>query len=177
MTDHLYLNLRGHDSGLILDQLLTLHAHRFTPVAKGSIPTGELREVTGTPFDFTVGKAIGTDLEDDCEQLGLTGGFDHNFCIDGYTGDGSLLNAAHVSDPVSGRMLDVSTTQPGIQFYAGNYVGDAHAKDGVDYGPRSSFALETQFFPDTPHHDGFPQAFFGPGHDYEATTIYSFSAR
>ena len=175
VTDHLYMNLAGHAAGSILDQELQLFADAFTPVGPGSIPTGQISPVAGTPFDFTTSKPIGRDIAADDEQLALTGGFDHNFCVRDWESDGTLRPAARACDPTSGRVLELSTTQPGIQFYAGNYVGDVDAKDGVTYTPRSSFALETQLFPDTPHHDGFPKMPCGPGTDFLACTTYRFS--
>ena len=118
-------------------------------------------------------KRIGEGIDADDEQIGFGHGYDHNFNLN----DDGMRFAARVCDPETGRTMDVLTDMPAVQFYAGNFVGDRDAKDGADYEPRSSFALETQFFPDTPHHDNFPQALFGPGHDFVATTVYAFSAR
>ena len=116
------------------------------------------------------------DIDADDEQLRFGGGYDHNFVIDGYTGDGSLLTAARVYDPGSGRVMEVLTTVPGIQFYTANGMSVEGGKNGRTYGRRSAYALETQFFPDNVHHANFPQAVFGPGKDYVETTVYRFPA-
>lgn len=176
MTNHSYFNLAGEDSGSIRDQILTLNCSAFTKIEKGAIPTGEITPVKGTALDFTSGKPIGRDVDSDEEQLRLVGGYDHNFVIDGYKGDGSLLKAGELFDPGSGRVMEVLTTVPGVQLYTANGMTQEGGKGGRTYGPRSGCALETQFFPDNVHHDNFPGSIFGPGREYESTTIYRFPA-
>jgi aldose 1-epimerase len=172
LTNHTYFNLSGHDAGKIEDHILALHAANYTPVVAGAIPTGEIAPVAGTPLDFTKPKAIGQDINADFEQLKLVQGYDHNFVIDG--ADGSLKEIAEVKDPKSGRIMKVFTTLPGVQFYAGNCIGEEKGKGGVLYQPRKGFCLETQYYPDNIHHPNFPQAVFGPGRDYDSVTVYQF---
>ena len=172
LTNHTYFNLAGHKAGKIEDHLLQLHAGNYTPVVPGAIPTGEIQPVAGTPMDFTKTKAIGQDINADFEQLKLTLGYDHNFVIDG--ADGSLKEIAVAEDPKSGRKMKVFTTLPGVQFYAGNCIGEDIGKDNTPYGPRKGFCLETQYYPDNIHHPNFPQSVFGPGRDYESVTVYQF---
>lgn len=172
MTNHTYFNLSGHQSGKIEDHLLQLFASSYTPVVQGAIPTGEIAPVAGTPMDFTKAKPIGQDINEDFEQLKLTLGYDHNFVID--DADGSLKEIAVVEDPKSGRKMKVFTTLPGVQFYAGNCIGEETGKDNAAYGPRKGFCLETQYYPDNIHHPNFPQAIFGPDKDYESETVYQF---
>ena len=172
LTNHTYFNLAGHKAGKIEDHLLQLHAGNYTPVVPGAIPTGEIQPVAGTPMDFTKAKAIGQDINADFEQLKLTLGYDHNFVIDG--ADGSLKEIAVAEDPKSGRKMKVFTTLPGVQFYAGNCIGEDIGKDNTPYGPRKGFCLETQYYPDNIHHPNFPQSVFGPGRDYESVTVYQF---
>ena len=172
LTNHTYFNLAGHKAGKIEDHLLQLHAGNYTPVVPGAIPTGEIQPVAGTPMDFTKMKPIGQDINADFEQLKLTLGYDHNFVIDG--ADGSLKEIAVAEDPKSGRKMKVFTTLPGVQFYAGNCIGEDIGKDNTPYGPRKGFCLETQYYPDNIHHPNFPQSVFGPGRDYESVTVYQF---
>ena len=172
LTNHTYFNLAGHKAGKIEDHLLQLHAGNYTPVVPGAIPTGEIQPVAGTPMDFTKMKPIGQDINADFEQLKLTLGYDHNFVIDG--ADGSLKEIAVAEDPKSGRKMKVFTTLPGVQFYAGNCIGEDTGKDKTSYGPRKGFCLETQYYPDNIHHPNFPQSVFGPGRDYESVTVYQF---
>lgn len=172
MTNHTYFNLAGHKAGKIEDHLLRLAASCYTPTVPGSIPTGEIAPVAGTPFDFTKKKPIGQDINADFEQLKLGQGYDHNFVIDG--ADGTLREFAEVEDPKSGRKMKVFTDLPGVQFYAGNCITEETGKDNAAYGPRTGFCLETQYYPDTIHHANFPSAVFGPDRDYESVTVYRF---
>ncbi len=173
LTNHSYFNLDGQGADNIEEHELWLGASHFTPVVPGAIPTGEIRAVAGTPLDFTEPKKIGRDIREDYEQLLLTGGYDHNFVIDGW--DGSLRHIATAKGPKSGRVMKAYTTLPGVQFYAGNFIGVEPGKDGVTYGKRCGFALETQYFPDTIHHENFPSYVFGGENgDYDSVTVYKF---
>ncbi|MBD5503373.1 MAG: galactose mutarotase [Lachnospiraceae bacterium] len=172
MTNHTYFNLAGHKAGRIEDHLLKINASHYTPVVPGAIPTGKIAPVEGTPMDFTKMKPIGQDINADCEQLKIGQGYDHNFVIDG--ADGTLREIAEAEDPKSGRKMKVFTDLPGVQFYAGNCIGEETGKENTAYGPRKGFCLETQFYPDNIHHPNFPQAVFGPGKDYDSVTIYQF---
>ena len=176
LTNHSYFNLAGEDSGSIADHVMKLNCSCFTKIVKGAIPTGEITPVKGTALDFTEAKPIGRDLDSDEEQMTLVSGYDHNFVIDGYTGNGELLLAGEVCDPASGRVMQVLTTVPGMQVYTANFLNDEHGKGGRTYGPRSGLALETQFFPDNVHHDNFPSSIFGADTEYDSTTIYRFPA-
>ena len=175
-TNHSYFNLAGEDNGSIADHVLRLNCSGFTKIVKGAIPTGEIASVKGTALDFTTAKPIGRDVDSTEEQMQLVGGYDHNYVIDGYTGDGNLLAAGEVYEPASGRVMEVLTTLPGIQFYTSNGMVAEGGKAGRTYGSRSAYALETQFFPDNVHHENFPASIFGPGHDYVSTTVYRFPA-
>ena len=174
LTNHSYFNLDGHGAGSIEDHEVWLGASHFTPVAAGAIPTGEIRAVAGTPMDFTQPKKIGRDIRENYEQLLLTGGYDHNFVIDGW--DGTLRHIATVKAPKSGRVMKAYTTLPGVQFYAGNFIDVQPGKEGVTYGNRCGFALETQYFPDSIHHENFPSYVFGGenGREYDSVTVYKF---
>ena len=176
-THHGYFDLDG--GGDVLGHLLTLHASRFLPVDEGLIPTGELRPVAGTPMDFTsptaVGARLGAGLEAADEQLCRAGGYDHCWVLDG-GGAGPAL-AAEVTGPVSGRRLEVFTTEPGVQFYSGNFLdGSVIGKGGRRYGRRAGLCLETQHFPDAPNHPSFPSTLLSPGQAWWSTTIFRFSA-
>jgi aldose 1-epimerase len=177
LTNHSYFNLLGVGPGMgdILGHVLMIEADKFTPVDSGLIPTGELRDVAGTPFDSRKPTAIGARINSDDEQIKLGGGYDHNFVLRRKMGDPISL-AARVVEPTTGRVLEVWTTEPGVQFYTGNFLdGSAHGKGGVSYTRRSAFCLETQHFPDSPNHPEFPSVELNPGERYHTTTIYNFS--
>ena len=171
-TNHSYFNLEGHDAGRIEGHTLWLKSDCYTPVVAGAIPTGEIAPVKGTPLDFTQEKVIGEEIDADMEQLQLTGGYDHNWVIEG--ADGSLQHIATVKAPGSGRVMKVYTTLPGVQFYAGNFIEEQTGKGGAIYGKRHGLCLETQYYPDTIHHDNFPSCIFGEGKDYDSVTVYRF---
>ena len=175
LTQHSYFNLRGAGEGDILGHQLTLYASRFTPTDAGAIPTGELRPVRGTPFDFTRPHAIGERINADEEQIRLGKGYDHNFVVNGRAG--VLRKAAEVYEPTTGRVMEVLTTEPGIQFYSGNYLEGTTGKGGKTYPYRSGFCLETQHYPDTPNKPNFPSTVLRRGGRYRTTTVYRFSAR
>ncbi len=175
VTHHGYFNLTGAERN-ILDHELMLNADRFTPVDAGLIPTGELRPVEGTPMDFRKRTAIGARIDNDYEQLKFGGGYDHNWVLN-QKGDG-MTQAAEVYEPTTGRLMTVRTTEPGIQFYAGNFLdGTITGKDGVVYKHRYGFCLETQHYPDSPNKPDFPSTILRPGRVYETTTVYAFSTR
>lgn len=172
-TNHSYFNLSGHDSGKkILDNVLTLNASNFTPVVAGAIPTGEIKAVAGTVMDFTKGRRIGDNIDDDYEQLKLTQGYDHNFVIDNY--DKTVRLIAKVEDPDSKHTMEVFSNLPGVQFYAGNCISDQVGKNNTKYSKRMGLCLETQFFPDSVNEPEFPSCIFGPGNDYSSETVYKF---
>jgi len=175
LTNHSYFNLAGQSSGNILGHQLMIQADKFTPVDASLIPTGELRDVAGTPFDFRKSTAIGARIDQEDEQLKLGGGYDHNFVLRRAADVGESL-AARVVEPTTGRVLEVWTTEPGMQFYTGNFLdGKTAGKGGMTYPRRAAFCLETQHYPDSPNQLKFPSAVLNPGERYHTITTYRFS--
>ena len=175
ITNHTYFNLSGHDSGSVEGQYIKLYASRYTPTAPGSIPTGEIAPVEGTPMDLRTAQPIGAHIGDPFDQLVMARGYDHNWVIDGYD-DMAAVPAARAWSPETGICLEAATTQPGVQFYTGNYVGGCPAgKGGTAYGDRHGFCLETQCFPDSPNQPNFSPWVLRAGSEYRSGTVYRFS--
>jgi aldose 1-epimerase len=174
LSNHSYFNLDGQGKGDILGHMLMINADEFTPVNNTLIPTGESRKVSGTPFDFGSPHAIGERVNDTSyDQIRYGIGYDHNFILKGE--DGKMKLAARVSSPVSGRTLEVLTTQPGVQFYCGNFLNGSEKGKGSIYRQRNGFCLETQHFPDSPNQPSFPSTVLKPGEIFRAETILRFS--
>ncbi|MDQ2890511.1 MAG: galactose mutarotase [Gemmatimonadota bacterium] len=188
LTQHSYFNLANGGAGDILGHVVTINAGSFTPIDATLIPTGEIRGLAGTPLDFSVPTPIGARIGQTDEQLAFAKGYDHNFVLrhntvhaaanlsGGAASRPKLALAAEVYEPVTGRVMTVHTTEPGMQFYSGNFLdGTIIGKGGVAYGPRSGFAMETQHYPDSPNQPDFPSTILRPGGEYRSRSVYTFS--
>jgi aldose 1-epimerase len=174
LSQHSYFNLTGTAGADVLGHLITIHAEHFTPVDASRIPTGEIAPVKGTPFDFRSAAPLGARIADDDAQLTYANGYDHNYVLR-FAGDDSLVHAAHVLEPSSGRTLDVHTTEPGLQLYSGNWLdGTMRGARGRLYARRTGFCLETQHFPDSPNRPDFPSVVLRPGAQFRSRTLFAF---
>ena len=176
LTNHAFFNLSGEGNRDIGYHQLRINASHFTPVSEDLIPTGDIAPVENTPLDFREFRAIGERIDSDHQQMLYGGGYDHNYVLDRPEGSDELIFAASIFDPVSGRKMEVLTTEPGLQFYSGNFLsGNEIGKRGEPYGHRTSFCLETQHFPDSPNKPDFPSTVLEPEERYESTTVYRFT--
>ncbi|MBN2418264.1 MAG: galactose mutarotase [Deltaproteobacteria bacterium] len=176
LTNHTYWNLAGEGAGNVLGHELMINADYFTPVDQGSVPDGEIRPVVNTPMDFRKPRPVGEKINSDYEQIRLCRGYDHNYIIN-QAEDNELKLAAAVHEPVSGRYMEIYTTEPGVQFYSANFLFGITGKSGKAYAPRDAFCLETQHFPDSPNRPEFPSVVLRPGETYRTSTIHRFFVR
>jgi aldose 1-epimerase len=174
ITNHSYFNLAGHDAGPVGNQRMMIKADTFLPTDENAIPYGKEAPVDGTPFDFRTSHPIGARIDADHEQIRFGNGYDHNFCLNKKSA-GELSLAARAEDPVSGRMMEVYTTEPGVQFYTGNFLdGTLKGKGGCRYVRRGGFCLETQHYPDSPNQPQFPDTILRPGKPFHSQTVHKF---